>query len=1096
MSDPNDDPMGSDTPIWTPLVEGLNPAQAEAVVTIEGPVLVVAGAGSGKTRVLTHRIAHLIRDHHVDPFSILAITFTNKAANEMVERVGELVGSGLSRAMWVTTFHKACVRILRREITRLGYRSAFTIYDQADSIRLLRQIIKDLGIDDKRVTPRSVKHEISRAKDELVDFESYAARAGDHVELKVAEIYKEYEERLRKASAFDFDDLIVKVVEIFQLFPQVLAHWQERFAYVMVDEYQDTNRAQYHLVNMLAAGHRNVMVVGDHDQCLPGDTRIATPQGQRRIDEIEVGDLVTSALGGGTSAPAAVTAVSRTTNALPLWEATTTRGVIRATAWHRLPARLVALPGRWLTYLMYREDRGYRIGVTTGSRPPSRSVPEQPGFVVRANQERADGLWILDVSPSRGRAAMSEAYFAAEYGLPTTVFHGHGRKLVTSEADITELFERLDTHSRAKQMMHELELDPELPHYRPTGGSRRSTINLTMFSDRRTGDPVGYHRIQWSSSREDIADRLRRQGFNVRSNGKGGWRVETSRKSYRAALALAEEIAEAAGLSVNHRMSIGGAIYDLHPVSHLRPGMRVLSLDSPTVEEVEVTEVRRGPASEDVYDLTVAGTHNYVADGHVVHNSIYRFRGATVQNLMDFELDYPEAAVIPLVQNYRSTQNILDAANAVIRNNTTRKAKELWTQKGSGAELVRYEADDEHDEAAFIAEEVERLRREDGCRFGDVAVFYRTNAQSRVLEEVFVRVGTPYRVIGGVRFYERREIKDILAYLRLLVNPDDDVSARRVLNTPRRGIGDKTEASIDHRAKRQGIAFLAAAQQAEHIPTLGPRAVGAVREFTDLITLLRTQLVEGGMDVAELIEQVWSRTGYMSELQSERTIEALGREENLRELKSVAQEHHERTGALEPLAALESFLESVTLVSEQDELEGDEPRDEGQVTFMTLHNAKGLEFPVVFVVGLEDGVFPHVRSLGDSAELEEERRLCYVGLTRAQERLYVTYAGHRRLWGGASYNPPSRFLRELPDGLVEARSAKRGGSAAKRVRDKEVLSFDGEEFRVGDRVLHPRLGEGIIVGLAGEGERSEATVDFTDEGRRQLLLAYAPIVRT
>ena len=713
------------------LLAGLNDEQRRAVTTVDGPVLVIAGAGSGKTRVLTHRIAHLIRDHKVNPFSILAITFTNKAAGEMAERVGGLVGSNLGQRMWVTTFHKACVRILRRELSRLGYRSGFTIYDGQDSRRLVGRIMKDLGIDDKRLTPRGVQHAISSAKDTLIDFETFKQQAEEYTDRLIGEVYERYQHQLMANNALDFDDLIVKTVEVFQLFPDVLAHWQERFQYLMVDEYQDTNRAQYHLVNMLAAGHGNLMVVGDESQ------------------------------------------------------------------------------------------------------------------------------------------------------------------------------------------------------------------------------------------------------------------------------------------------------------------------------------------------------------------SIYRFRGATIQNILDFERDHPDATVIPLTRNYRSTQTILDAANAVIANNSQRREKTLWTDRGLGATIVRYHADDEHDEAAWVSEEVERLRS-DGYRFDQVAVFYRTNAQSRVLEEVFVRVGTPYRVIGGVRFYERKEIKDLLAYARLLVNPDDDESVRRIINVPRRGIGNKTEQAIADHATREGIGFLEAVRQGEHVNGLGPRAVSSLAGFVSLLDGLQAA-ADAGTDLPDLIELLWDRTGYMVDVQAENTIEALSREENLRELQSVAREQAER----DPNAGLEGFLESVTLVSEQDQLED----DDGQVTMMTLHNAKGLEYPVVFLVGLEDGVFPHVRSLTDPEELEEERRLAYVGITRAEERLYLTHADHRTLWGGSSYNPPSRFLRELPPELVEERSSKSTGSAAKRVRDAEVLSIDGEDFRIGDKVLHTRYGQGWIRAIAGEGENAEVTVDFDAVGRKDLLLAYAPLVR-
>jgi len=723
----------------SPLLEGLNEAQREAVTAVDGPVLVVAGAGSGKTRVLTHRTAHLIRDHGVHPFEIMAITFTNKAANEMAERVGGLVGEKLGQRMWVTTFHKACVRILRRELTRLGYRSGFTIYDAQDSNRLIAQLAKQLGVDDKRLSPRAIQNAISNAKDELVDFETYASRATGWPDIQIAEVYTAYQDRLFKANALDFDDLIVKTVEVLQLFDDVREHYTRRFSHLMVDEYQDTNRAQYHLVDLLA-GQGNLMVVGD---------------------------------------------------------------------------------------------------------------------------------------PQQG---------------------------------------------------------------------------------------------------------------------------------------------------------------------------------------------------------------------------IYAFRGATIQNIADFETDHADARVIVLDRNYRSTQTILDAANGVIARGAVKRRAELWTDRGQGEQVTRYHADDEHDEASFIAEEAEKLVA-DGASFDDMAIFYRTNAQSRVLEDVFIRVGLPYRVIGGVRFYERKEIKDVLAYARLLVNPDDDVSARRIVNTPRRGIGDRTVEAIDWHARREGISFLAACRDVEQVQGLAARAISAVTSFVDLLDVLRTE-VEHDLAVPELIEKIYDRTGYMQELQADRTIEALGRVENLQELKSVASEVQERGGGAVGEAGLGAFLESVTLVSDQDQLDADDPGEEqGRITLMTLHTAKGLEFPVVFLVGMEDGVFPHVRSLSEPEQLDEERRLAYVGMTRAQDRLFLTHADHRTLWGGTSYNPPSRFLDDVPEELVAVHGASRAGSAARRVRDAEVLSIGGTEFHVGDAVMHTKFGSGTVRELTGEGERAEATVDFDEHGRKHLVLAYAPLVK-
>jgi DNA helicase II / ATP-dependent DNA helicase PcrA len=741
----------------SPLLEGLNPAQREAVETVAGPLLVVAGAGSGKTRVLTQRIAHLIRDHDVNPFGLLAITFTNKAASEMAERVGHHVGQRTASKMWVTTFHKTGVRILRRELPRLGYASSFTIYDGQDSLRLLTQVTKDLGIDERRLNPRAIRDAISKAKDGLIDHETYAAQVSGWPEDQIADVYRAYEDRLRRANALDFDDLIVKTVEVLQLFDPVREHYQQRFGHLMIDEYQDTNRAQYHLVQLLTGPERNVMVVGD---------------------------------------------------------------------------------------------------------------------------------------PQQG---------------------------------------------------------------------------------------------------------------------------------------------------------------------------------------------------------------------------VYGWRGATIRNILDFEHDHPDAQVVVLDRNYRSTQTILDVANAVIRSSPVERRAELWTDRELGAPVVRYRADDEHDEAAFVSEEVEKLVRarggatpgaSDGYSFDDVAVFYRTNAQARVLEDVLLRVGTPYKVVGGVRFYERKEVKDVLAYLRLLVNPTDDVSARRVVNTPRRGIGDRTVEAVDWHARREGTSFLAAAREAEHVQGLAGRAVGAVTSFVDLLDGLRTEL-EHDVPLHELLQHVLDRTGYLRELQEERTVEALGRVEVLEELLSVVREFSERRtpgggdadagpGVTGP-AGLAAFLESITLVADADQLDDEDAQ--GAVTLMTLHTAKGLEYPVVFLVGLEDGVFPHVRSLSEPEQLEEERRLAYVGFTRAQDRLYLTHADHRTLWGGTSYNPPSRFLDDLPTPLLEERGATRTTSAGKRARDREMVEIAGAEFAVGDDVVHTKFGPGRIAALSGEGERAEATVDFPDAGRKHLVLAYAPLVR-
>ncbi|MER6954861.1 DNA helicase PcrA [Streptomyces sp. NPDC000618] len=766
------------------LLEGLNDNQRAAVAHAGTPLLIVAGAGSGKTRVLTHRIAHLLAERNVHPGQILAITFTNKAAGEMKERVEHLVGPR-ANAMWVMTFHSACVRILRRESKRLGFTSSFSIYDAADSKRLMALVCRDLDLDPKRYPPKSFSAKISNLKNELIDEEDFAAQAADGFEKTLAQAYAMYQSRLREANALDFDDLIMTTVNLLRAFPDVAEHYRRRFRHVLVDEYQDTNHAQYTLVRELV----------------------------------------------GTS--------------------------------------------------------------------------EHP----------------VDVPPN-------------EYDVP--------------------------------------------------------------------------------------------------------------------------------------------------------------------------------PA-----ELCVVGD----AD-----QSIYAFRGATIRNILQFEEDYPNATTILLEQNYRSTQTILSAANAVIERNESRRPKNLWTNAGAGARITGYVADTEHDEAQFVADEIDRLTDAGDAKAGDVAVFYRTNAQSRVFEEIFIRVGLPYKVVGGVRFYERKEVRDVLAYLRVLANPEDSVPLRRILNVPKRGIGDRAEAMIDALSQREKISFPQALKRVDEAYGMASRSTNAVKRFNALMDDLRT-IVESGAGPATVLEAVLERTGYLAELQASTDPQDETRIENLQELAAVAlefeQESGEAEGEGEAAAAapvgLAAFLERVALVADSDQIPDDEEDGSGVITLMTLHTAKGLEFPVVFLTGMEDGVFPHMRALGQAKELEEERRLAYVGITRARERLYLTRSALRSAWGQPSYNPPSRFLEEIPpthvdwkrtgatapvssgpvSGVAASLSSSRSRSSAagasgfatrRGAADKPVVALT-----VGDRVTHDQFGLGTVVGVKGTGANAEATVDFGDTKPKRLLLRYAPV---
>jgi DNA helicase-2/ATP-dependent DNA helicase PcrA len=1097
------------------------------VVHRGGPLLVVAGAGSGKTRVLTHRIAHLI-DEGVPPTAILAITFTNKAADEMRRRVAELVGP-VTRAMWVSTFHSACVRILRANADVLGYPRQFSIYDQADATRLTGYVIRDLGLDSKRFTPRGVQATISLWKNELVDPTAAAAKAQHIFDRKHAEVYAEYQRRLVAAGAMDFDDLLVNTVTLFRQHSDVLESYRQRFQHILVDEYQDTNVAQNELVLLLAGGHGNVTVVGDLDQCLPAGTPVCTPDGEVPIESIRVGDRVIGATGRSNPAVGTVTFVNRSKSSGTLITVRAEVGgrtiSLSATPEHAVPARVGHLPDKHLVYLMYRADRGYRIGRTKGVRA-SGYGPARAGHLIRSNQERADAMWLLRICDTLADAAFYESLYAARYGLPTVCFHAVGRRLALDDDAIARLYEALDTEAGAKALMVDFMLDLDTPHHRPQNGPRRSTINLTMFSDARGS--ASYHRVQWSSSRPDVAGRLMAGGVRLRPGKRGGYRYETSWKDFRRALADVQRVAAAGGLSIKHRMAIGREVFDLMPMSHLRPGMEIVTCVDDQFRGAIVSKVDIVDHSGLVYDLEVSPTHSYIAEGVLVHNSIYRFRGADMRNIVQFEDAFPEdVTTVVLDQNYRSTQTILDAANAVIANNIERKPKHLWTDVGRGDKIVRYWAEDENDEARFVAATAHDLRNTDAVNWREIAVLYRTNAQSRVVEEALMRLGVPYKVVGGTRYYDRREIRDAMAYLRAVVNPADEVSVKRILNVPKRGIGDTSVEKLDRYAATSGRGFLDALRHADDAGVSGPAQRG-VTSFVALLDSLAARLDDDAAGPAELLQAALEGSGYRNELEAEDTVEAHGRLENLDELIGSA---HEFT-------RVDEFLEQVSLVADTDELPDGAVED--QVVLLTLHSAKGLEFPVVFLVGAEEGVFPTGRALNEPGDMEEERRLAYVGITRARTRLFICHAWSRTLYGTTAYNPPSRFLEEIPDELVEQRGNVSGRTSygrqslrgrhlardlgapppyrrrrdagggdrtdAHRERVVEAAIAAGRapaepsdaaslDLRIGDDVEHPAWGDGVVLEVRRRGDTVEATINFADAGQKHLDLAWAPLKR-
>lgn len=758
------------------ILKGMNDKQSEAVLTTEGPVLIMAGAGSGKTRVLTHRIAYLIEERNVNPWNILAITFTNKAAREMRERVGGLLDPELARDVWVSTFHALCVRILRRDIEKLGYNRAFTIADSSEQLTLIKHVMRDQNIDTKQFDPKAVLGAISSAKNDLLTPKDYAEQAANPFEKITADVYKEYQHRLRGDSALDFDDLIMQTILLFRQDADTLAYYQRKFHYVHVDEYQDTNEAQYQLVRLLADGYHNLCVVGDADQ------------------------------------------------------------------------------------------------------------------------------------------------------------------------------------------------------------------------------------------------------------------------------------------------------------------------------------------------------------------SIYGWRGANMQNILDFQKDYPQAQVILLEQNYRSTQNILDAANSVIKNNVKRQVKHLWTENGTGDKITYYRAQSERDEAYFIIRQIEKLVRSDHYKYGDFAILYRTNAQSRSVEEAFLKSSIPYKIVGGHKFYDRKEIRDALGYFSLVVNGADNLSFERVVNSPKRGIGPGSIAKLTAFADEHGWSLLDAAENVELSP-LPARPRKQFAEFAQMVTELRKKRVDG--TISDLMEAVLEDSGYLDALRNEHTIEADARIDNLQELLTVTQNfdaHYEPED--EESDIFVDFLAELALVSDQDDVE----EEAQEVTLMTLHAAKGLEFPVVFLIGMEEGLFPLSRAAADESELEEERRLAYVGITRAKRKLFLTNAYSRMFHGQHQNNPASRFIDEIDDSLLDVANAaaptsdipfinrrdygRTGGTGstgaaakwgkerdaraqstaygqhsehAKVVAGAPTTGAGAVSWAAGDKVTHRKWGEGTVVKVEGTGEDQELDIAFPEQGIKRLLAAFAPI---
>lgn len=1097
------------------ILDNLNPAQRLAVEHFEGPLLIFAGAGSGKTRVLTHRIAHLISEHGVPPWSILAVTFTNKAAGEMKARIEALVGGAVARDMWVGTFHSICARLLRFDGDKNGIDPNFLIYDDADQMSVVKNCLKEMGLaDNKSIQPRAILSLIGNAKEKLVIPEAYSRQfSGGYMEDIAGAVYRMYQERLFANNALDFDDLIMQAVLLLRARPEVLEKYANRFRFVLVDEYQDINNPQYQLVKSLASKHRNLCCVGDDDQCFAEGTKVTMADGSTvPIEDIRPGDMVLSGYGSGDFRGAAVTRVSKRPDVTDLIAIHTSAGrrlVSTPEHIHFAGYRLGLAPNVFFTYLMYKRGIGYRLG--TSQVHTRGQVKPVVGYPQRAVQEHADALWIIATHQSENAARELEYVLSLRYQLPTLPFvprkGGSRNGLVHDSEAIGRVFAAFDTCSSAVSLLASLGMSVHNPHHQPRSqNSNRRNVTVTLCGDHSGATPM--HRIAMAGNDDEGKAILESLGLSVRpaKAGSTGWRFETAFGNYGRAEALVDRLSEAFDLNVNRMARLGpaepgraGHSLPFIPAASVQPGMSLFAANG-SYDAVE--RVERLPGKTTVYDIDVSPTHNFVAEGIVTHNSIYAFRGANVGLILAFERDYPDAKVVKLEQNYRSTGNILAAAHAVVSKNRERKAKQLWTAEPEGTKISVFAAQGEREEAMWVGERI-LAARSMGRTWQNFAILYRTNAQSRVFEDIFMNYRIPYRIVGGLRFYERKEIKDIVAYLRLALNPSDTVSLRRVVNLPTRGIGATSFGRIEEFAATNSLSLFQACERVTEIESVIPKTRNAVLSFVAIVRSL--QLDAQQMDVHDLVARAFETTGYVKWLKEDGTSESETRIENLMELLTVTQEFQSRSDD----RSLRAFLEGVSLMSDIDEA----PDEEDAVILMTLHSAKGLEFPVVFLVGMEEGLFPHARSLDDQSSLEEERRLAYVGITRAREELFLTYAYSRQVFGAMQNNRVSRFLDDVPEELLDDRCPSRlapapwagaprsGPSLWEQMQKRNVSGAPQRSerpastspYRVGQKVRHAKFGVGTVVAAQGGGDDAQVTVAFPDAGIRKLMLAYAKL---
>ena len=1068
----------------SPILNPLNEAQRAAVTAPLGPVLVLAGAGSGKTRVLTHRIAWVIQAEGASAHGILAVTFTNKAAGEMRARVEQLLGVP-GGGLWIGTFHGIAHRLLRLHWREANLVQGFQILDAEDQQRLIRKLLKASDLDETRWVPREVQWFINSNKDEGRR-PQHLKDATDPTRSQLIRLYAAYELACARAGVVDFAELLLRAFELWRDNAGLLAHYRRRFQHVLVDEFQDTNAIQYAWLKLLAGSEGYPFVVGDDDQCLAAGTPVTMADGSKKpIESVSPGEQVMSSYGGGGFRAAKVTErfVRQRRGRMICLHLRSGR-VVKSTPQHTHFAGYILgeTPQTYFLYLMHKEGIGYRLGTsqvyTKGQAKPV------VGFKQRALQEHADAAWIIRTHPNENEARLDEMVTALRYGLPTLPFIPRKGKasngLVHDPQYIARVFQSLDTGSAALRLLEDTGLDPELPHHTPRGrNSNRRNIVITLCGDRRGSSPM--HRI--SVVGVDGANRgaLEALGLSVRCAKRDGrsWRFETARSDFGELMKIARRIRdELDGRYVLQGHMLGRSLPFITAAS-VRPGMVVAteSSDFDVVDRIEHEDF-----AGTVYDLNIARTHNFFANGVITHNSIYRWRGARVENLQQFRRDYPQAKLFRLEQNYRSTATILEAANGLIAHNASRLGKKLWTSGARGEPIRLYTAFNERDEAEFVTHRIRERVASGGLR-REIAILYRSNAQSRVFEEAFLSARMPYRVYGGLRFFERAEIKDALAYLRLISNRNDDASFERVVNLPTRGVGAKSLDVLREYARGAGCSLWEAAAACSRAEgALAAKAGSAIHGFLALIERLAGE--SRGLVLHEQVDQVLKASGLIEHYRREKAERGEARVENLDELVSAARGFTPEAAELPPL---EAFLAHAALESG----EGQADEWEDCVQMMTLHTAKGLEFPVVFLCGMEEGLFPHQRSLTDLEGLEEERRLCYVGMTRAMQQLYLTWAEQRRLHGVDSYGQASRFVREIPEELLEEVRPRVGVSLPKAVGRFRFEEPAADGVRLGARVRHGKFGEGVILNVEGNGAHARVQVSFERQGTKWLMVQYA-----